>query len=105
MRFNEETRYWIECAENARTMAETFTDPVARETMLGIADVYDGTAKQLAPRSKKSAEPAVPYSGTDDPRLWRARAAEARAQNMPRVAEAYDEMANSAEQKTLTREP
>jgi len=49
----------MERAEEARTVAENLTDPVARETMLGIAAGYEGTAKLLiaddiAPKRKKA---------------------------------------------------
>jgi hypothetical protein len=56
---NYEVTYWMERAEEARTVAENLTDPVARETMLGIAAGYEGTAKLLiaddvAPKRKKA---------------------------------------------------
>ena len=62
MRSAVEANYWIERAEETRTLAETFTDPLARETMLGIAAGYEDTAKVLAadlpaPRRKKSVAP------------------------------------------------
>ena len=54
-----EANYWLERAEETRTLAETFTDEVARETMLSIAAGYEDTAKQLvadrvAPARRKS---------------------------------------------------
>lgn len=63
MRRHDEVNYWRDRAEEARTLAETFADPIARETMLGIAAGYEDTAKRLVadtdrPAVTKSAERA-----------------------------------------------
>jgi hypothetical protein len=47
MRLIDEVNYWRDCAEEARTVAETFYDPVAREAMLSIAAGYENTANKL----------------------------------------------------------
>jgi hypothetical protein len=49
-----EWRYWVERAEEARTMAEGFDDPRARRTMIGIADEYDHVATALKPTERPS---------------------------------------------------
>ena len=43
-------KYWHERAEEARAMAEEMTDPVAQETMLGIARSYEKIAKRAEAR-------------------------------------------------------
>jgi len=46
--------HWRERAEEARAIAETLTDPVARETMLRIAQEYEKLAKRAETRQPQS---------------------------------------------------
>lgn len=42
----DDPRHWRARAEEARTMAETLSDPVARKSMLEIAEAYDRMAQR-----------------------------------------------------------
>jgi hypothetical protein len=51
MRFLRDTpEYWHNRAEEARTIAETMSDPEARQILLEIAECYGRLAKSAADR-------------------------------------------------------
>ena len=50
-----EWRYWMERAEEARTQAEGFSDPEAREIMFRMAEEYERLTKLLTPRPRRKA--------------------------------------------------
>jgi hypothetical protein len=43
-------RYWHKCAQEARILAETFSNPATKRIMLGIADHYDVLAESAERR-------------------------------------------------------
>jgi hypothetical protein len=48
--------YWRKRAEEARTLADTFTDATVKRTMLGIAERYDFLAHSGGAELSKAAE-------------------------------------------------
>jgi hypothetical protein len=44
-------KHWRERAEEARATAEQLTDPVARRTMLQVAESYDALAERAEKRA------------------------------------------------------
>lgn len=53
-----EWRYWMDRAEEARTIAEGFRDPEARQAMLHIASDYENIAEMLLkPRRFRNTAP------------------------------------------------
>ena len=55
--FNSATKdplKWRHRAEEARAMAEDFTDPEAKQMMLGIAEAYDELARREEGRDRRT---------------------------------------------------
>ena len=50
-----EWRYWMERAEEARTQAEGFSDPEAREIMFRMAEEYERLTNLLTPQPRRKA--------------------------------------------------
>ena len=50
MTTRDTAEYWRGRAEEARTVAEQMSDPIARATMLRIAERYELLARQAAPK-------------------------------------------------------
>jgi hypothetical protein len=68
------SRYWRERAEEARSIAESMLDCVARATMLDIASKYDLMARRAAERERQPKAGATSSTAAPAPSGARGRA-------------------------------